>query len=186
MTFKVDDYVRVLDTAKVKGVTKKLSNRYKGPYRVTLVIDDANFKVKTLNGKKQLMVNKARLKRCFPRRFLLELDVDGKETAHNKNNDMSITVTNTESKTGKKVSKENIKNKKNVTFKDDVEVVKPKKTKKAKKKAKNTTLTSDEDKTRTHDNLTTATSKDPIPDTVTHDGKRIRSKPNFFQAGSKK
>ena len=31
-TFKVNEYCWVLDTAKLKGVSKKLSHRWKGPY----------------------------------------------------------------------------------------------------------------------------------------------------------
>ena len=104
----------MLDTAKVKGVTKKLLKRYKGPYSITLVVDDANYKINTLNGKK-LMVNKARLKRCFPRRFLLDLDIDDSGTAMDREN-VSPSNKSDHIDTGKTVSEKNINKK--VSFKD--------------------------------------------------------------------
>ena len=68
--FGKNDFVWVLDTATLKGVSKKLSNRWKGPYKIIDVIDDANFRIKSLTGKKTLMVNKCKLKRCFERKIL--------------------------------------------------------------------------------------------------------------------
>ena len=178
--FKVDDYVWVLDTAKVKGVTKKLSNRYKGPYRITLVVDDANYKIKTLNGKKQLMVNKARLKRCFPRRFLLDLDIDDSSTAIDTEN---VSPSNKSNHiTGKTVSGKNINKK--VSFKDGAETIKPKKT--AKKKHKSLSKETQETIKKSTQETVTSNMPETADNTVTDDGKRIRKKPEFFQAGSKK
>ena len=75
-SFAVGDYVWVLDTATLKGVSKKLSHRFKGPYKVVGVIDDANFKLKTLTGKKTVIINKSRLKRCYERKILQEMAND--------------------------------------------------------------------------------------------------------------
>ena len=58
--FSVGDYTWVLDTATLKGVSKKLSHRWKGPYRVIGVIDEANYKLKTLTGRKTIIINKSR------------------------------------------------------------------------------------------------------------------------------
>ena len=69
-SFAKNDFVWVLDTAKLKGISKKLSHRWKGPYKIVDVIDDANYKIKTLNGKRSLIVNKCKLKRCFERKIL--------------------------------------------------------------------------------------------------------------------
>jgi hypothetical protein len=88
-SFDVNDFVWVLDTTKLKGVCKKLSNRYKGPYKIVTVIDDANYKIKTLSGSRLMIVNKARLKRCFPRRFMLELDSDSNQNSSNDSLEIS-------------------------------------------------------------------------------------------------
>ena len=68
--FVAGDYVWCLDTAKLKGVSKKLSARWKGPYVIKEVIDDANYKLKLVNSKKVLIVNKSKLKRCYERKML--------------------------------------------------------------------------------------------------------------------
>jgi hypothetical protein len=70
--FVAGDYVWCLDTAKLKGVSKKLSARWKGPYVIKEVIDDANYKLKLVNSKKVLVVNKSKLKRCFERKILTD------------------------------------------------------------------------------------------------------------------
>jgi hypothetical protein len=79
--FKVNEYCWVLDTAKLKGVSKKLSHRWKGPYIIVEVIDDANFKVKLVNGKKTITVNKSRLKRCYERKILEEMENNTAESS---------------------------------------------------------------------------------------------------------
>jgi hypothetical protein len=40
------------------------------------IIDDANYKLKTLTGRKTIIVNKSRLKRCYERKILQEMDND--------------------------------------------------------------------------------------------------------------
>lgn len=89
--FEEGDYVWVLDTATLKGVSKKLSNRFKGPYKISTKVDDATYKVKALKGSRTTMVNKARLKKCFERQVLTDNKGDTLEllNANNKSN-MSI------------------------------------------------------------------------------------------------
>ena len=53
-------------------MSKKLSHRWKGPYKVVGVIDENDFQIKTLNGKKMMVVNKSKLKRCTVRKILQE------------------------------------------------------------------------------------------------------------------
>ncbi len=108
--FQKNDYAWILDTAKLKGVSKKLSNRWKGPYRITDVIDDANFKVRTINGKKTLVVNKCKLRRCFERKILLDQKQETlDESQQGDNTDKLANLTNKlstfESNTRKKSKK---------------------------------------------------------------------------------
>ena len=201
--FEVDDYVWVLDTAKLKGVSKKLSNRYKGPYKIVTVIDDANYKVKTINGKKTTIVNKARMKRCFPRRFLLELDNDVNNSIFDDGTNL---VNTTDASKNNSSNKTLLKSTKTVTF-DDSADKRPKKTtkakdltlekhpkaqdpstkttksKKKKKKAKNSTVTQNDNLVQDIDSTIhhpTTTNQEANPD-----GKRKRKTPDFFQAGVK-
>jgi hypothetical protein len=78
--FNQNDYVWKLDETKTKGVCKKLSEKYTGPYLVTEVIDDNNYKIKPLKGNRQTIVNKCKLKRCFPRNILLNHDQSNSST----------------------------------------------------------------------------------------------------------
>ncbi len=43
------------------------------------VIDDANFKIKTLTGRKTIIVNTSRLNRCYERKILQGIDNDSQE-----------------------------------------------------------------------------------------------------------
>jgi hypothetical protein len=70
--FKTNDWVWLLDENKATGVCKKLSQRYKGPFLITQVIDTHNYKIKPIKGIRQTIVNKCKLKRCFPRKVLLD------------------------------------------------------------------------------------------------------------------
>jgi len=79
--FKKDDYCWLLDENKVSGVCKKLSAKYKGPYRITEVIDECNYKIKHIRNSRQTIVNKCKLKRCFPRNILLTLNDADDEAA---------------------------------------------------------------------------------------------------------
>jgi hypothetical protein len=95
-TFVVGDYCWLLDTATLKGVSKKLSHRFKGPYRVVQVIDDANFKLKTLTGRKTIIVNKSRLKRCYERKILQEMDDNNLLDQTNSVGDNPMVLDNTQ------------------------------------------------------------------------------------------
>ncbi len=75
-TFVVGDSCWLLDTATLKGVSKKQSYRFKGPYRVVQVIDDTNYKIKTFTGRKTIFVNKSRLKRCYERKILQKMALE--------------------------------------------------------------------------------------------------------------
>jgi hypothetical protein len=77
-------YVWLLDTQKRHGVPKKFSNRWRGPYQVEEIIDDANYKIKALVGKKASIVNKERLRKCFERKVLVELEAEAKRKALKK------------------------------------------------------------------------------------------------------
>jgi hypothetical protein len=93
--FIAGDYVWCLDTAKLKGVSKKLSARWKGPYVIKEVIDDANYKLKMVNGKKVLVVNKSKLKRCYERKILTDLAKDNvDETLFEEKSDNETTQSN--------------------------------------------------------------------------------------------
>jgi hypothetical protein len=70
--FVAGGYVWCLDTAKLKGVSKKLSARWKGPYVIKEVIDDANYKLKLVNSKKVLVFNKSKPKRCYESKILTD------------------------------------------------------------------------------------------------------------------
>ena len=105
--FKLNDYVWLLDTAKLKGVSKKLSHKFKGPYQIVAVIDEANYKIRILNGKKSQIVNKCRLKRCFERRILRD-----KEKMEIQPEDDTITTPNPSTKTKTNSSKMNAKSSK--------------------------------------------------------------------------
>ena len=89
-------YCWLLDTATLKGVSKKLSQRFKGPYKVVQVIDDANYKLKTLTGKKTIIVNKSRLKRCYERKILQEIDNANLLDQDNLLTDSPIALENTQ------------------------------------------------------------------------------------------
>jgi hypothetical protein len=52
---------------------KKLSHRWKGPYKIIEVIDNANYKVNQVKGKNTVTVNKRRLKRSNERKVLKEM-----------------------------------------------------------------------------------------------------------------
>ena len=82
--FKTNDWVWLLDENKTVGVCKKLSQRYKGPFLITQVIDKHNYKIKPLKGIRQTIVNKCKLKRCFPRKVLLnsENSQDNDDNSH--------------------------------------------------------------------------------------------------------
>ena len=176
---------------------KKLSNRYKGPYKIVTVIDDANYKIKTLSGSRLMIVNKARLKRCFPRRFMLELDSDSNQNSANDiigmspPNDMNPIQTSQN---------------KTVRFNDSIETIGHKIQTKRKKKIPKIP----HKKTTTTTNLSTAVNTNKhTKEKTTHseahnkeiqseiqqknqtenigtddyNGKRIRKKPEFYQAG---
>jgi transposase InsO family protein len=95
-TFVVGDSCWLLDTASLKGVSKKLSHRFKGPYRVVQVIDDANFKLKTLTGRKTMIVNKSRLKRFYERKILQEMDDNNLLDQTNSVGDNPMVLDNTQ------------------------------------------------------------------------------------------
>ena len=80
--FDEKEYVWVLDTSTLTGVSKKLSHRWKGPYIIMQKIDDANYKVKHIDTNRTLMVNKCRLKRCFERQILQNKADKLKATSH--------------------------------------------------------------------------------------------------------
>jgi hypothetical protein len=86
----------LLDTATLKGVSKKLSQRFKGPYKVVQVIDDANYKLKTLTGKRTIIVNKSRLKRCYERKILQEMDNSNLLDQDNLLTDNPVALENTQ------------------------------------------------------------------------------------------
>jgi hypothetical protein len=107
--FKVNEYCWVLDTAKLKGVSKKLSHRWKGPYIVVEVIDDANYKVKLVQGKKTITVNKSRLKRCYERKILEDMNNNTVEssTLHGETVVEDTVETGAKPSKGKKGKKKN-------------------------------------------------------------------------------
>ena len=84
VNYEKGSYVWLLDTQKRVGIPKKFSNRWKGPFQVEEVIDEANYKIKALNGKKASIVNKERLRKCFERKVLLKLEAETKEKALKK------------------------------------------------------------------------------------------------------
>lgn len=117
-TFKVGDFVWVLDTAKLKNVSKKLSHRWKGLYKVVGVIDENDFQVKTLNGKKMIVVNKSKLKRCTVRKILQEEanhtlkpteTAEDSETTREEIVDEILKEVPNEKSTSKSVSKKSLK-----------------------------------------------------------------------------
>ena len=65
--FEIDDHVWVLNSQKKIGVCPKLSPKYVGPYQVVEKLNNLNYKVKRVDGKKKVLVHRNRLKRCFMR-----------------------------------------------------------------------------------------------------------------------
>jgi hypothetical protein len=80
--YKVGDYVWLYNESKQKGKSKKFQKRWgEEPYKIVEVIDDNDYKIKTLTGKRSVVVNKERLKKCFERKILLENEKKAKEKA---------------------------------------------------------------------------------------------------------
>ena len=70
-SFNVNDKVWLLDTAMKKGVCKKLSKKYKGPYNVITRLEDCNYTLKPLTSKgRKITVHQNRLKKCFDRKII--------------------------------------------------------------------------------------------------------------------
>jgi hypothetical protein len=66
--FSVDDTVWLLDTATKVGKSKKLSRKWKGPYRILAKIFEGNFKIKPISGKgRKVVVHQDRLTKNFTR-----------------------------------------------------------------------------------------------------------------------
>jgi hypothetical protein len=72
-SYKVGDKVRMLELAKSKGKSKKLTRKWKGPFEVMEVISEQNLRIKACskNGK-SLIVHKNLLKRSYDRSKLPE------------------------------------------------------------------------------------------------------------------
>jgi hypothetical protein len=181
-TFVVGDYCWLLDTATLKGVSKKLSHRFKGPYRVVQVIDDANFKLKTLTGKKTIIVNKSRLKRCYERKILQEMDDNNLLDQTNSVGDNPIILDNTQDpQPTPQVTRRKKKSKANRTKL-------PKHASNSKKPSTTTTNTSEQTQNESglnkdhvevvpNNTNTSNTRQNPRP-------LRTRQKPDRFQAGN--
>ena len=181
-TFVVGDYCWLLDTATLKGVSKKLSHRFKGPYRVVQVIDDANFKLKTLTGRKTIIVNKSRLKRCSERKILQEMDDNNLLDQTNSVGDNPIVLDNTQDpQPTPQVTRRKKKSKANRTKL-------PKHASNSKKPSTTTTNTSEQTQNESglnkdhvevvpNNTNTSNTRQNPRP-------LRTRQKPDRFQAGN--
>ena len=66
--FSVDDTVWLLDTATKVGKSKKLSRKWKGPYRILAKIFEGNFKIQPISGKgRKVVVHQDRLTKNFTR-----------------------------------------------------------------------------------------------------------------------
>ena len=100
-TYKVNDYVWLRDMATKKNKCKKLSDRWKGPYLVTDVIDDANFKLKAIDSNRTTIVNKERLRKCFERKILTDKKLISEKSTLKSNeitNPDKVTTISTEPK----------------------------------------------------------------------------------------
>ena len=79
------------------------------------VIDDANYKVKLVKGKNTFTVNKSRLKRCYARKVLEEMQNDTLESSYEEEDKVgeegSIAAPAAKSTKGKKGKKKNMKKK---------------------------------------------------------------------------
>ena len=53
-------------------------------FQVEEVIDEANYKIKSLTGKKTSIVSKERLRKCFKRKVLVELEAEARKKALKK------------------------------------------------------------------------------------------------------
>ncbi|CAF0791969.1 unnamed protein product [Brachionus calyciflorus] len=58
-------YVYLLKQSKKKGVSKKLSHKWKGPYTITEVRGENNYLIRPDSGGKKQLVHANRLKKCF-------------------------------------------------------------------------------------------------------------------------
>jgi hypothetical protein len=83
-TYEKGSYVWLLVSKQRKGIPKKFSNRWRGPFQVEQVIDEANYKIKALTEKKSSIVNKERIRKCFKRKILVQMEAEAKEKAMKK------------------------------------------------------------------------------------------------------
>jgi hypothetical protein len=66
--FGENDFVWVLDTTTKVGVSKKLSRKWKGPYRILDKINKVNYRIQPIQGRgRKLIVHQNRLMKCYTR-----------------------------------------------------------------------------------------------------------------------
>ncbi|RNA11762.1 krab-a domain-containing, partial [Brachionus plicatilis] len=65
MNYNIGDKVWLLNSEIKKGKNPKLSKSWKGHYEVLAKITELTYKIKQINGKKKLIVNINRIKKCF-------------------------------------------------------------------------------------------------------------------------
>jgi len=63
--YVIGDRVYLLKQSKKKGVSKKLSHKWKGPYTITEVRGEHNYLIRPDSGGKKQLVHANRLKKCF-------------------------------------------------------------------------------------------------------------------------
>ena len=87
-SFKLTDLVLLLDTAMKKGVCKKLSKKYRGPYKIIAKLEECVYIIKPVANKgRKITVHQNRLKRCFERKIVqvVQEDIlDAMDQTHSK------------------------------------------------------------------------------------------------------
>ena len=113
--YKVGDYVWLYNESKRKGKSKKFQTRWgENPYKIVAVIDENNYKIKCLSGKKASIVNKERLKKCYERKILLENQVK-EEKQKSENNEKLPEITQIQNEKNPEVPKKRGRKPKEIT-----------------------------------------------------------------------